>query len=306
MPAAIPTLKLPDGKTVVTLGQGTWGMGENASKRKQEVAALRLGLELGMSLIDTAEMYASGTAEEIVGEAFAGRRDDVFIVSKVLPENATRRGTITACERSLKRLNTDRIDLYLLHWRGRPPLAQTLEAFATLVSDGKIRAWGVSNFDADDMQELWGLKDGGAVATNQVLYNLTRRGIEFDLIPACRQRKVPIMAYSPIEQGRLLRQRALKEIADRHGATPAQVALACAAAAGRHHRHPEGVERSACARKSRRDRRPVDGRGPRGARSRLPAADGPRTARDALRNASQATTSSRRHATRRPGASSRS
>jgi diketogulonate reductase-like aldo/keto reductase len=171
-------------------------------------------------------MYASGTAEEIVGEAFAGRRDEVFIVSKVLPENATRRGTITACERSLKRLNTDRIDLYLLHWRGRPPLAQTLEAFATLISDGKIRAWGVSNFDADDMQELWGLKDGGAVATNQVLYNLTRRGIEFDLIPACRERKVPIMAYSPIEQGRLLRQRALKEIADRHRATPAQVALA--------------------------------------------------------------------------------
>jgi diketogulonate reductase-like aldo/keto reductase len=226
MPAAIPTLKLPDGKTVVTLGQGTWGMGENASKRKQEVAALRLGLELGMSLIDTAEMYASGTAEEIVGEAFAGRRGDVFIVSKVLPENATRRGTITACERSLKRLNTDRIDLYLLHWRGRPPLAQTLEAFATLISDGKICAWGVSNFDADDMQELWGLKDGCAVATNQVLYNLTRRGIEFDLIPACRQCKVPIMAYSPIEQGRLLRQGALKEIAHRHNATPAQVALA--------------------------------------------------------------------------------
>jgi diketogulonate reductase-like aldo/keto reductase len=226
MPAAIPTLKLPDGKTVVTLGQGTWGMGENAGKRKQEIAALRLGLELGMSLIDTAEMYASGTAEEIVGEAFAGRRDDVFIVSKVLPENATRRGTITACERSLKRLNTDRIDLYLLHWRGRPPLAETLEAFAALVKDGKIRAWGVSNFDTDDMQELRGLKNGGAVATNQVLYNLTRRGIEFDLIPACRERRVPIMAYSPIEQGRLLRQRALKEIADRHRATPAQVALA--------------------------------------------------------------------------------
>jgi diketogulonate reductase-like aldo/keto reductase len=226
MPTAIPTLKLPDGKTVVTLGQGTWGMGENAGKRKQEIAALRLGLELGMSLIDTAEMYASGVAEEIVGEAFAGRRDEVFIVSKVLPENATRSGTITACERSLKRLNTDRIDLYLLHWRGRPPLAETLEAFAALAKDGKVRAWGVSNFDPDDMQELRGLKNGGAVATNQVLYNLTRRGIEFDLIPTCRERRVPIMAYSPIEQGRLLRQRALKEIADRHRATPAQIALA--------------------------------------------------------------------------------
>jgi diketogulonate reductase-like aldo/keto reductase len=223
---AIPTLKLPDGKTVVTLGQGTWGMGENAGKRKQEIAALRLGLELGMSLVDTAEMYASGVAEEIVGEAFARQRDEVFVVSKVLPENATRRGTISACERSLKRLDTDRIDLYLLHWRGRPPLAETLEAFAALVRDGKIRAWGVSNFDADDMQELWRLEDGGAVATNQVLYNLSRRGIEFDLIPACRERKIPVMAYSPIEQGRLLRQRALKEIADRHRATPTQIALA--------------------------------------------------------------------------------
>jgi diketogulonate reductase-like aldo/keto reductase len=226
MPTTIPTLKLPDGRTVAALGQGTWGMGESAGKRKQEIAALRLGLELGMSLIDTAEMYASGVAEEIVGDAIAGRRDEVFIVSKVLPENATRRGTISACERSLKRLNTDRIDLYLLHWRGRPPLAETLEAFAALAKDGKIRAWGVSNFDVDDMQELWRLADGGAVATNQVLYNLSRRGIEFDLIPACRERRVPIMAYSPIEQGRLLRQRALKEVADRHRATPAQVALA--------------------------------------------------------------------------------
>jgi diketogulonate reductase-like aldo/keto reductase len=223
---AIPTLELPGGRTVAALGQGTWGMGENAGRRKQEIAALRHGLELGMSLIDTAEMYASGVAEEIVGEAFSGRRDEVFIVSKVLPENATRRGTISACERSLKRLNTDRIDLYLLHWRGRPPLAETLEAFAALAKDGKICAWGVSNFDVDDMQELWRLKDGGAVATNQVLYNLSRRGIEFDLAPACRQRKVPIMAYSPIEQGRLLRQRGLKEIADRHRVTPAQVALA--------------------------------------------------------------------------------
>jgi diketogulonate reductase-like aldo/keto reductase len=222
---SIPTISLPGGETVMALGQGTWHMGESAGRRKQEVAALRLGLELGLSLIDTAEMYANGVAEEIVGEAFAGRRDDIFIVSKVLPENATRRGTVAACERSLKRLKTDRIDLYLLHWRGSPPLADTLAAFATLMNDGKIRHWGVSNFDADDMAELWSL-GGDAVATNQVLYNLTRRGIEHDLVPACRKRHVPIMAYSPIEQGRLLRHRALKEIGDRHGATPAQVALA--------------------------------------------------------------------------------
>lgn len=222
---SIPTISLPGGETVMALGQGTWHMGESAGRRKQEVAALRLGLELGLSLIDTAEMYANGVAEEIVGEAFAGRRDDIFIVSKVLPENATRRGTVAACERSLKRLKTDRIDLYLLHWRGSPPLVETLAAFATLMNDGKIRHWGVSNFDADDMAELWSL-GGDAVATNQVLYNLTRRGIEHDLVPACRKRHVPIMAYSPIEQGRLLRHRALKEIGDRHGATPAQVALA--------------------------------------------------------------------------------
>jgi len=222
---SIPTISLPGGETVMALGQGTWHMGESAGRRKQEVAALRLGLELGLSLIDTAEMYANGVAEEIVGEAFAGRRDDIFIVSKVLPENATRRGTVAACERSLKRLKTDRIDLYLLHWRGSPPLADTLAAFAALMNDGKIRHWGVSNFDADDMAELWRL-GGDAVATNQVLYNLTRRGIEHDLVPACRKRHVPIMAYSPIEQGRLLRHRALKEIGDRHGATPAQVALA--------------------------------------------------------------------------------
>jgi len=222
---SIPTISLPGGETVMALGQGTWHMGESAGRRKQEVAALRLGLELGLSLIDTAEMYANGVAEEIVGEAFAGRRDDIFIVSKVLAENATRRGTVAACERSLKRLKTDRIDLYLLHWRGSPPLADTLAAFAALMHDGKIRHWGVSNFDADDMAELWRL-GGDAVATNQVLYNLTRRGIEHDLVPACRKRHVPIMAYSPIEQGRLLRHRALKEIGDRHGATPAQVALA--------------------------------------------------------------------------------
>jgi diketogulonate reductase-like aldo/keto reductase len=221
----IPTINLPNGETAVALGQGTWGMGDTASKRQQEIAALRLGLELGMTLIDTAEMYADGIAEEIVGEAFAGHRDEIFVVSKVLPGNSTRRGTIAACERSLKRLKTDRIDLYLLHWRGGPALAETLEAFAALMKDGKIRHWGVSNFDTDDMTELWGLDSEGC-ATNQVLYNLTRRGIEYDLVPACRKRHVPIMAYSPIEQGRLLRNKTLSEIAARHTATPAQIALA--------------------------------------------------------------------------------
>ena len=222
----IPTLSLPNGETVVSLGQGTWGMGDSAGQRQQEIAALRLGLELGMTLIDTAEMYADGIAEEIVGEAFAGHRDEIFVVSKVLPENATRRGTIAACERSLKRLKTDRIDLYLLHWRGRPPLTETLEAFTALVKDGKIRHWGVSNFDTSDMKELWGLSGGTNVAANQALYNLSRRGIEYDLMPACRKQRVPVMAYSPIEQGRLLRHSVLKEIAARHSATPAQVALA--------------------------------------------------------------------------------
>ena len=223
---AIPTVSLPGGETVAALGQGTWHMGESAGKRSQEIAALRAGLDLGMSLIDTAEMYAGGVAEEIVGEAFAGRREEIFVVSKVpLPENATRRGTITACERSLKRLKTDHIDLYLLHWRGGPALADTLAAFAALIKDGKIRHWGVSNFDTDDMEELWEF-DGDGCATNQVLYNLSRRGPAHDLIPACRKRQVTIMAYSPIEQGRLLRHAALKDIATRHNATPAQIALA--------------------------------------------------------------------------------
>jgi diketogulonate reductase-like aldo/keto reductase len=179
-----------------------------------------------MSLIDTAEMYGSGGAKEVVADAIAGRRDEVFLVSKVLPENATRQGTIAACERSLKRLGTDRIDLYLLHWRGSPPLADTLAAFETLMQDEKIRSWGVSNFDTDDMEELFALPGGDKCTTNQVLYNLTRRGIEYDLAPLCRQRGIPIMAYSPIEQGRMLNHPALKSVGARHDATPAQVALA--------------------------------------------------------------------------------
>jgi diketogulonate reductase-like aldo/keto reductase len=190
------------------------------------VAALKLGLDLGATLIDTAEMYGSGKAEEIVGEAIAGRRDETFIVSKVLPENATRRGTIAACERSLKRMRTDRIDLYLHHWRGSPPLEETLEALLALKRDGKIKAWGVSNYDTDDMEELESLNGGDGCASNQVLYNLTRRGIEYDLVPWCRERGIPIMAYSPIEQGRMLGHKALAAVGARHNATPAQVALA--------------------------------------------------------------------------------
>jgi len=219
-------VKLPGGDAVPVLGLGTWGMGEAGSSGPDMVAALTLGLELGMTLIDTAEMYGEGGAEELVGKAVAGRRDAVFIVSKVYPHNATRRGTIAACERSLKRLGTDRIDLYLLHWRGEVPLAETLDAFVALQRSGKIRHYGVSNFDLDDMEEWFRLAGGAATATDQVLYNLGRRGIEWALLPWLRRHDIPIMAYSPIEQGRLLRKRALAAIARRRGATPAQVALA--------------------------------------------------------------------------------
>lgn len=225
-PGSIPTVRLPSGESVPVLGQGTWNMGEHARSRKDEVAALRLGLDLGMTLIDTAEMYAEGGSEEVVAEAMAGRRDEVFLVSKVLPWNASREGTIAACERSLKRLRTDRIDLYLLHWRGNPPLAETLQAFDALVKAGKIRYWGVSNFDMSDLQELSALPGGTSLATNQVLYNLTRRGIEYDLLPWSRERQIPVMAYSPIEQGRMLGHAALERVGRRHGATAAQVALA--------------------------------------------------------------------------------
>jgi diketogulonate reductase-like aldo/keto reductase len=219
-------LRLPGGDEMPVLGLGTWGMGEAKSRAADEVAALSLGLDLGMTLIDTAEMYGEGGAEEVVAKAIARRRDEVFLVSKVYPHNATRKGTIAACERSLKRLATDRIDLYLLHWRGEVPLAQTLEAFAALRASGKIRHFGVSNFDTDDLQELWQLPGGEETQTNQVLYNLGRRGIEWDLLPWLRPRGVPIMAYSPVEQGRLLGKRTLAALAQRRGATPAQVAIA--------------------------------------------------------------------------------
>ncbi len=229
MPALdLPNVELPSGEAVPQLGQGTWHMGESARKREAEIAALRFGLDLGLTLIDTAEMYSDGVAEGIVAEAIHGRRDECFIVTKVLPENSTRAGTIAACERSLKRLKTDRIDLYLLHWRGRPKLEETLSAFEALIAAGAIRYWGVSNFDVEDMAELLALPGGTQCATNQVLYNLRRRGIEADLLPWCRDRGIPIMAYSPIEQGRLLHDRMLTAVAIRHRATPAQIALAWA------------------------------------------------------------------------------
>ena len=218
--------KLPSGEAVPVLGQGTWYMGDEPRRRAEEIATLRLGLDLGMSLIDTAEMYGDGASEKLVGEAIAGRRDEVFLVSKVLPGNATRSGTIAACERSLKRLATDRIDLYLLHWRGRTPFAETIAAFEALQDAGKIRHWGVSNMDVGDMQEIARAPGGDAMATDQVLYNLMRRGIEYDLLPQAQARGLPLMAYSPIEQGRLTEYPEVEEIADRHGATPAQIALA--------------------------------------------------------------------------------
>lgn len=217
------TVRLPDGASVPALGQGTWYMGEGHSDRKQEAAALRLGLDLGMRLIDTAEMYADGGAEEVVADAIAGRRDEVFLVSKVYPHNAGRRKLTAACEASLARLRTDVIDLYLLHWRGSVPLAETVEEFEKLREAGKIRRWGVSNLDVDDLQEL----DDPRCTANQVLYNPQARGIEFDLLPWCAKAGMPLMAYSPIGQaGDLLQSRAMKAVAKRLDATPAQVAIA--------------------------------------------------------------------------------
>ena len=225
MATTIRTTRLPSGVDVPVLGQGTWKMGEERNRRADEVAALRLGIDLGMVLIDTAEIYAGGGAEEIVAEAVAGRRDEIFLVSKVLPSNASRAGTIRACEQSLKRLKTDRLDLYLLHWRGSVPLVETVAAFETLKAQGKILGWGVSNFDADDMDELASVAGGQSVQTNQVLYNLDTRGIEHDLLPKSEKDGVPVMAYSPVGQGGLTRDRRLAAIADRHGASPAQIAL---------------------------------------------------------------------------------
>lgn len=220
------TFPLPSGQSIPVLGLGTWRMGENPKQHQTEIAALQHGLELGITLIDTAEMYGEGGAEEVIAEVIANRRDQVFLVSKVYPHNATRQGAIAACERSLRRLKTDYLDLYLLHWRGSVPLAETLAAFQQLQQAGKIRDYGVSNFDVADMEAAVQLAGGKAIATNQVLYNLMRRGIEWDLLPWCRQRGIPIMAYSPVEQGRLLRQPKLQSIAQQRGVTPAQIAIA--------------------------------------------------------------------------------
>jgi diketogulonate reductase-like aldo/keto reductase len=227
------TVALPDGERVPALGQGTWRMGENTRARKDEVAALRLGIELGMTLIDTAEMYGEGSAEEVVADAIEDQRDRVFVVTKVYPHNASRTELPKACERSLKRLRIDVIDLYLLHWRERnTQLAETVEAFEKLRAAGKIKRWGVSNFDVDDMEELWSIENGANCAANQVLYNLENREIESGHLPFLHQRSTKnyqpvVMAYSPVGHGRgLLESATLKEIAKRHDATPSQIALA--------------------------------------------------------------------------------
>ncbi|HEY6966440.1 MAG TPA: aldo/keto reductase [Burkholderiales bacterium] len=220
------TVALPSGEQVPAFGLGTWNIGDRTATRAEEIATLRMGLDAGATLIDTAEMYGDGRSEELVGEAVAGRRDGVFLVTKVYPHNASKKGVPAACERSLKRLKTDRIDLYLLHWRGSLPFAETIEAFEALKKAGKIRHYGVSNLDLADMKQWWTLKEGANCAANQLLYNLTRRGIEFDLLPWLRERKVPVMAYSPIEQARLARDRGLGDFAKQHGMTAAQAALA--------------------------------------------------------------------------------
>ena len=217
---------LPSGESVPSMGLGTWHMGERIGNPKTEVDALIRGLDLGATLIDTAEMYARGGAERVVGSAIKGRRDDVFIVSKILPHNASFDGTIRACENSLQRMEIESIDLYLLQWPGNHPLEDTVSAFEQLKTDGKIRHWGVSNFDTSDMQELYGIPEGKNCQINQVLYNLSRRGIEWDLLPWCRSMGLPIMAYSPIEQGRLLENKKLKALASEIGVSAAQLSIA--------------------------------------------------------------------------------
>jgi len=217
---------LPNGERVPALGMGTWNMGDDRATRAEEIATLRLGLDLGLRLIDTAEMYGEGLSESLIGEAIAGRRDEVFLVSKVYPHNASRRGIAAACERSLRRLGTDRLDLYLLHWRGDVPFEETLEGLQALQREGKIRQYGVSNLDLSDMEEWWDTPGGDQTAVNQLLYNLSRRGIEWDVLPWLRDRRVPVMAYSPIEQARLVRHPKLVRFAQESGMTPAQMALA--------------------------------------------------------------------------------
>ena len=224
--SSIRHVMLPSGESVPQLGQGTWQMAGDRGRRAEEIASLRLGLDRGLTLIDTAEMYGEGGAEEVVAEAMTGRRDQLFLVSKVYPHNASRAGAIAACERSLKRLKTDRLDLYLLHWRGSHPLSETVAAFEKLKADGKLRHWGVSNLDTEDMAELRGVPNGANCVSNQVLYHLGSRGIEWDLLSDCAGHKVMVMAYSPLGQGAILRNHALAAVAKKYNLTPATVALA--------------------------------------------------------------------------------
>ncbi|MFT4098866.1 MAG: aldo/keto reductase [Rhodoblastus sp.] len=219
-------VRFADGAEVCALGQGTWEMAHDRARRADEIRSLRDGLDGGLSLIDTAEMYGEGAAETLVGDAIEGRRDAVFLVSKVYPHNASRAGVQAACERSLKRLKTDRLDLYLLHWQGGRPIAETIAGFERLKANGKILRWGVSNFDLEDMEEVVAAAGGSACASNQVLYNLNTRGVEFDLAPWLAARTMPLMAYSPVDRGDLAGHAALKPLAQKHGATPAQIALA--------------------------------------------------------------------------------
>lgn len=219
------TISIAD-RTVCQLGQGTWNMGDDPSAKSEEIKTLRTGIDLGMRLIDTAEMYGNGRSELLVGEAIEKIREDVFLVSKVLPSNASSEGVVKACENSLRRLKTDYLDLYLLHWEGRYPLEETIVAFEKLKKSGKIKHWGVSNFDTDLMESLFDNQNGNLCATDQVLYNLSRRGPEFDLLPWCKKHHLPVMAYSPIEQSRLLSNEILARIAEKHNATASQIALA--------------------------------------------------------------------------------
>ncbi|MBF9127841.1 aldo/keto reductase [Plantactinospora sp. S1510] len=222
----VPMVTLPSGEAIPALGQGTWGMAEDPRRRNDEIAALQAGVDAGLTVIDTAEVYADGGAEELVREALGDRREEIFLISKISSEHATGNGTGVACERSLERLGTDRIDLYLLHQRGSAPLPETVEAFTNLMTQGLIRHWGVSNFDVPEVVELTGIPGGTSFETDQIPYNLTRRGIEWDLLPRCRAAGLPVMAYSPLERGRMLDHPALAAVAERHGGTPGQVGLA--------------------------------------------------------------------------------
>ncbi len=264
---------LPTGVVVPALGQGTWHLADDPACRAGAVAALRTGFDLGMTLVDTAEIYGDGDAERLVGEAMRGRtRAELFLVSKVWPAHATEAGTIAACRASLGRLDTDYVDLYLLHWPGRVPLQETIAGFEWLRHAGDIRAWGVSNFGVADLDELFGTPSGDAAKTDQVPYNLTRRGIETDVLPWARARGLPLMAYSPIGRGRILGHPTLREVAMRHRATSAQIALGVGAPPRRRGRDPRGGQARACTREPRRPRPPAHERRPGRPRPGVPAA----------------------------------